>query len=103
MKNSMALIIAAALLLLATASIAYSEEEAWKGVDETVVEKYADEHGRSATGSLVNVEGDALLFAFLMAGVAGGFVLGYFYRDVVKRKPEEKEIKNGARKGVHAG
>lgn len=94
---------AAVLLLLAAASIACSAEEAWKGVDETVVEKYADEHGRSATGSLINVEGDALLFAFLMAGVAGGFAMGYFYRDTVKRKPEENVGAVKARKGAHAG
>jgi len=52
-------------------------------VDEAVVEKYAQENGRPASKPLINIEGDALLFAFLMAGVAGGFVMGYYYREFV--------------------
>ncbi|MGA2192847.1 MAG: cobalt transporter [Nitrospirota bacterium] len=60
--------------------------EKWQGVDETVVEKYASEHGHPARPNLINLEGDTLLFAFLLAGTAGGFVLGYYYRDFMSKK-----------------
>lgn len=53
----------------------------WSGVDETVVEKFAEEAGRPARDPYINTDqGDILLFVFLLAGVAGGFVLGYYYR-----------------------
>lgn len=53
----------------------------WIGVDETVVERVASEHGRSAWTPFVNTDqGDLLLFIFLLAGVIGGFIIGYFYR-----------------------
>jgi ABC-type cobalt transport system substrate-binding protein len=54
---------------------------AWRGVDENVVEKIADEHGRSPSRPLINTDnGDLLLFVFLVAGAVGGFVAGYSYR-----------------------
>jgi len=63
---------------------------AWEGVDEKVVEKIADEHGRSPSGPLVNTDkGDLLLFVFLLAGVLGGFIAGYSYR-VLTSKGKEK-------------
>lgn len=90
--------LAAAIILTATcACAAFAAEEAWRGVDETVVQKYASEHGRGATGSLINIEGDALLFAFLVAGTVGGFVMGYYYRDVVSGKKEVSHCGKGAR------
>jgi cobalt/nickel transport protein len=53
----------------------------WVGVDETVVEKIAREHGREAKPPLVNTDrGDLLLFIFLAAGAAGGFIAGYCWR-----------------------
>jgi hypothetical protein len=53
-------------------------EPAWPGVDETVVAKVAAEAGRAPRKPFI--EGDLLLFTFLMAGIAGGFALGYAYR-----------------------
>lgn len=54
---------------------------AWSGVDETVVERYAVEAGRHAWTPFINTDqGDLLLFVFLVAGVIGGFALGYFFR-----------------------
>lgn len=50
----------------------------WAGVDEAVVGKVAAEAGRHASAPLI--EGDLLLFAFLVAGIIGGFVLGYYFR-----------------------
>jgi hypothetical protein len=43
------------------------------------VEKIAADAGRQPK-PLVPLEGDLLLFAFLCAGIAGGFALGYGYR-----------------------
>jgi ABC-type cobalt transport system substrate-binding protein len=60
----------------------------WTGVDEAVVEKIAREHGREARKPLLDPgEGDLLLFLFLGAGAAGGFVAGYFWRKLVSEKP----------------
>jgi len=53
----------------------------WSGVDETVVEKYAEAYGRSAREPLINTDqGDLLLFVFCLAGTIGGFVMGYSFR-----------------------
>lgn len=64
-----------------------TKDTQWSGVDETVVEKFAEEAGREARDPYINTDqGDILLFVFLLAGVAGGFVLGYYYRDVFTDK-----------------
>ena len=53
----------------------------WDGVDKTVVEKFAQEAGRPPREPLINTDrGDLLLFLFLAAGAAGGFVAGYCFR-----------------------
>lgn len=53
----------------------------WQGVDEAVVGKYARQAGREASRPLIDPgEGDLLLFLFLLAGTAGGFVAGYYFR-----------------------
>jgi len=67
-----------------TASHAFAEER-WKGVDETVIEKYAGERGVQKK-CLINLEGDTQLLAFLAAGAAGGFAAGYFFRDLKGKK-----------------
>ena len=55
--------------------------EKWSGVDESVVEKYAKEHGREKRESFINTDqGDLQLFVFLLAGVLGGFTAGYYWR-----------------------
>ena len=59
--------------LLATAT-------GWPGVDEHVVLPFAEAAGRTPQPSLIPIEGDVLLFAFLCAGLVGGFFLGYLYR-----------------------
>ena len=50
----------------------------WPGVDETVVQKMAAEAGRVPHEPFL--QGDLLLFAFLAAGIIGGFALGYTWR-----------------------
>lgn len=82
--------IAAALALLiigsAIACAWAAEQEKWPGVDEAVVKKFAKDAGREAREPFI--EGDMLLFAFLVAGAAGGFMGGYFFRSIFP--PREK-------------
>jgi hypothetical protein len=53
----------------------------WDGVDKTVIEKFAGKAGRPAREPLLGTDqGDLLLFAFLLAGAAGGFAAGYWFR-----------------------
>lgn len=62
----------------------------WTGVDEAVVEKVAAEHGRAAKPPLINTDqGDLLLFLFLLAGAAGGFVAGYSWRKLISEKKQD--------------
>ena len=62
-------------------------EEKWSGVDDTVVGKYAKEHGREKRVSYINTDqGDLLLFVFLLAGVVGGFTAGYSWCLLVHKK-----------------
>ncbi len=61
-----------------------SAAEKWPGVDESVVEKYAKEHGREAHEPLINTDqGDLLLFVFLVGGSVGGFAAGYYWRQLM--------------------
>ena len=53
----------------------------WPGVDETVIEKFAEKAGRQAWEPFINTDqGDLLLFVFLLAGAVGGFAVGYWLR-----------------------
>jgi len=88
-------ILACSLLLCLSVALAYAAEEKWPGVDDTVVGKYASEHGRSAKPGIIDLEGDALLFAFLIAGVAGGFTMGYYYRDFTAKRGAEGKTNAG--------
>ncbi len=55
----------------------------WSGVDKAIVEKVAQEHGRKVWKPLINTDqGDLLLFVFLLAGAAGGFILGFNWRKI---------------------
>lgn len=63
----------------------------WPGVDEAVVGRFVEDSGRSASHPLLDfVRGDALLFAFLVAGLAAGFVLGFYARAAFGRREEEQ-------------
>ena len=74
--------------------------EKWPGVDESVVEKYAKEHGREAHEPLINTDqGDLLLFVFLIAGAVGGFAAGYYWRSLITERPEAA-AKEGPRSGT---
>lgn len=72
---------------------AYSQEQGkWPGVDETVVERIAREQGRGPWQPFINTDqGDLLLFVFLIAGVCGGFVMGYYWNKLfVNKAPCDK-------------
>lgn len=73
------------LLLAAVAGMSswyFQPDAKWSGVDESVVKKFAEEAGRPPSDPLLNFSGDVLLFMFLLAGTVGGFVSGYYYREL---------------------
>jgi cobalt/nickel transport system permease protein len=76
------------LFLFTNGHLAFAgENKKWSGVDETVVEKVAKEHGRAAWTPFINTDqGDLLLFVFLVAGTAGGFMMGYNFRKLFAKK-----------------
>lgn len=62
--------------------------KSWEGVDEAVVEKIAKEHGREASAPIIDPgSGDLLLFGFLLAGTVGGFIAGYYWRQLTRKDP----------------
>ncbi len=68
-------------------ALSAQESERWGGVDESVIERIAKEHGREAKEPLINTDqGDLLLFVFLVAGATGGFVAGYYWRELIRGK-----------------
>lgn len=76
-------------ILLSVLCPLFSFSADWAGVDETVVEKYAEEHGRAAREPFINTDqGDLLLFVFLLAGAIGGFAAGYYWRKILEQKPK---------------
>jgi cobalt/nickel transport system permease protein len=82
-------------LLFSSVCLAAAEREAkWAGVDETVVEKFATAAGRPPREPFINTDqGDLLLFVFLLAGTVGGFVAGYYYRELFRPKPKTPETR----------
>ena len=80
------------LLLAIEVSLSYADGK-WSGVDESVVEKYAQEHGREPRKPLIDTDqGDLLLFVFLLAGAVGGFIGGYYWRVLMEKRVDRLEI-----------
>jgi hypothetical protein len=76
-----------AVLLLVALPCLTAASEKWSGVDKSVVEKIAKEHGREAKSPLINTDqGDLLLFVFLIAGAIGGFAAGDFWKTLLVNK-----------------
>ena len=87
MMNMLRCFVLSALLLGGMGNGSLHAGEKWPGVDETVVNRIAREHGREERASLFPAaEGDLLLFLFLLAGTAGGFAAGYYWRVLLEGK-----------------
>jgi cobalt/nickel transport system permease protein len=92
MKNA-ALGLIVAGLIVAGPACPLVDAASWSGIDETVIEKVAEEAGRPAREPFINTDqGDLLLFAFLLAGIGGGFVAGYNFRTLF---PPRRRARSG--------
>ena len=60
----------------------------WPGVDEAVIGRFVESAGSQPRPVLDWVHGDVLLFAFLLAGLAAGFVLGFCARAALRQEEE---------------
>ncbi len=88
MKRTFTAILILIALFALFFSLLISADAEWSGVDKAVVEKFAKEAGRPPSEPLLNTErGDILLFLFLVAGAAGGFVGGFYFRQLFPPKP----------------
>lgn len=81
-------------ILLFTVHLSLSTAgEKWSGVDESVIEKVAKEHGRETREPFIKTgQGDLLLFVFLLAGAVGGFIGGYYWRAVTEKRADRVEV-----------
>jgi ABC-type cobalt transport system substrate-binding protein len=84
------------LITLNSSLITSASAAKWGGVDESVVEKYAEEHGREARDPFINTDqGDLLLFVFLLAGAVGGFLAGYYWRELMGKRHSPSSVGDG--------
>uniref|UniRef100_A0A832GMJ7 Cobalt ABC transporter permease n=1 Tax=Caldimicrobium thiodismutans TaxID=1653476 RepID=A0A832GMJ7_9BACT len=79
------------VLLLWSPSFA-QEEEKWKGFDEKVIEKLAEERGREPR-SLFVLEGDLELSAFALFSGISGFIVGYYWRKLFSEKEDVSQLR----------
>ena len=87
MRRKTGLVVCISLLYLSSFFTAMAFSAEWAGVDETVVEKFAEEAGRPPRNPYINTDqGDLLLFVFLLAGAVGGFIGGYYFRFLFHEK-----------------
>ena len=104
-KGTMVGLVFFLLILSAIQVLAAEKTEKWPGIDESVVEKIAKEHGREARAPIINTDqGDLLLFVFLLAGAMGGFVAGYYWRRLIAEKsplPNRTEGLKGSSGELH--
>ena len=64
-----------------------NEKGAWTGIDVSIVGKYAEKYGHPPRDPYINTDqGDLLLFVFTVAGVVGGFVMGFNVRKIFYEK-----------------
>lgn len=63
------------------------EDGAWTGIDVSIVGKYAEKYGCPPRKPYINTDkGDLLLFVFTVAGVVGGFIIGFNARKLFYEK-----------------
>lgn len=82
MSKKRSAILSLLLLLLGTFAPPLQGQEKWQGIDEAVIERFAQERGVEPADPLFDVEGDLLLFLFALAGGVGGFIMGYYWHKV---------------------
>ena len=86
-----AITIAVAAFVMPRAAVA-SDDDNWKGVDDTVIEKTLIEAGHPPRKPFINTDqGDLLLFLFLLAGAGGGFIAGYAFRSLFPPRTAAKD------------
>lgn len=70
--------------------VTQAKEDAWTGIDVSIVGKYAEKYGRPPRDPYINTDnGDLLLFVFTVSGVVGGFVIGFNARKLFYEQREE--------------
>ncbi|MDH5677218.1 MAG: hypothetical protein OEZ55_09160 [Nitrospinota bacterium] len=74
-------------MMTLVSTMVMAAQEKWAGIDETIVGKIATEAGRPPAPGMFDGMGDLPLLMFLLAGLAGGFALGYFYRGFLADSP----------------
>ncbi len=81
-------------LVMVTAFTIVAYAKGYVGVDDAVIGKFAAGAGKTASPSLLNLEGDLGLFMFLVAGLVGGFLCGYFYRSlsIKQEKKADRDV-----------
>lgn len=83
MKKTLVICVAVIVAALALYVGLSSLDAKWSGVDESVIERFAEQANRPPREPIINTDqGDLLLFFFLIAGAAGGFAAGYYYREL---------------------
>ncbi len=70
------------LAVLSLAISAGSAAAKWEGVDLAIIDKVAKENGRTPMPLVGGDYGDLLLLMFLVAGAGGGFIVGYYFREL---------------------
>lgn len=79
-------------ILILVFGVSLYAENKWSGIDVSVVEKYAKEHGRAPRDPIINTDqGDLLLFMFLLAGTIGGFFAGYYWKTLTIKNNKEPD------------
>ena len=64
-----------------------SGKETWTGIDVSIVGKYATKYGHPPRDPYINTDkGDLLIFVFTIAGVIGGFIIGFNVRRLFYEK-----------------
>ena len=64
-----------------------SGKGAWTGIDVSIVGKYATKYGHPPRDPYINTDkGDLLIFVFAIAGVIGGFIIGFNVRRLFYEK-----------------
>ncbi|MDO8691163.1 MAG: hypothetical protein Q7R39_14330 [Dehalococcoidia bacterium] len=93
------LVLAVVGLVIVIVASALRPDSKWDGVDVAVVGKYATELGHQPWTPFINVQGDLQLFVFTVAGLVGGLLIGYHWRDLFGSETGSASGGGGAKEG----